>query len=135
MANGAVYGIVPFINEKRTGMIAGVVGAGGNLGGMIFGFLFRSASLPYAEAFGGDRDYGCWRCGFCCVSCGGRRKKSGIIVAKMEPTVEGTGCYCVSVIIVMSSNHRHTQRYSSICCYCGVGCGVTIYKDKQGRIG
>jgi ferredoxin-nitrate reductase len=35
----------------------------------------------------------------------------------------------------MSSNHRHTQRYSSICCYCGVGCGVTISKDKQGRIG
>jgi ferredoxin-nitrate reductase len=35
----------------------------------------------------------------------------------------------------MSSNHRHTQRYSSICCYCGVGCGVTVYKDKQGRIG
>jgi NNP family nitrate/nitrite transporter-like MFS transporter len=52
MANGTVYGIVPFINEKRTGMIAGVVGAGGNLGGMIFGFLFRSASLRYAEAFG-----------------------------------------------------------------------------------
>ncbi len=35
----------------------------------------------------------------------------------------------------MSSNHRHTQCYSSVCCYCGVGCGVTIYKDKQGRIG
>ncbi len=52
MANGAVYGIVPFINERRTGMIAGVVGAGGNLGGMIFGFLFRSANLRYAEAFG-----------------------------------------------------------------------------------
>jgi NNP family nitrate/nitrite transporter-like MFS transporter len=52
MANGAVYGIVPFINESRTGMIAGVVGAGGNVGGMIFGFLFRSASLRYAEAFG-----------------------------------------------------------------------------------
>jgi ferredoxin-nitrate reductase len=35
----------------------------------------------------------------------------------------------------MSSDHRHTQRYSSICCYCGVGCGVTVYKDKQGRVG
>ena len=34
----------------------------------------------------------------------------------------------------MSGNHRHTQRYSSICCYCGVGCGVTVLKDKQGRI-
>jgi MFS transporter, NNP family, nitrate/nitrite transporter len=52
MANGAVFGIVPFINEKRTGLIAGVVGAGGNLGGMVFGFLFRSESLRYAEVFG-----------------------------------------------------------------------------------
>src|ERR1700756_3009750 len=34
----------------------------------------------------------------------------------------------------MSTNHRHTQRFSSTCCYCGVGCGVTVYKDKQGRI-
>jgi ferredoxin-nitrate reductase len=34
----------------------------------------------------------------------------------------------------MSTNHRHTQRFSSTCCYCGVGCGVTVYKDKTGRI-
>ena len=31
--------------------ISGVVGAGGNLGGMLFGFLFRSESITYAEAF------------------------------------------------------------------------------------
>ena len=52
MANGAVYGIVPFIDEKRVGLISGVVGAGGNLGGMLFGFLFRSAELSYTDAFG-----------------------------------------------------------------------------------
>ncbi|HEV3327264.1 MAG TPA: molybdopterin-dependent oxidoreductase [Puia sp.] len=34
----------------------------------------------------------------------------------------------------MSVYHRHTERYSSICCYCGVGCGVTVHKDKKGRI-
>jgi NNP family nitrate/nitrite transporter-like MFS transporter len=51
MSSGAVYGIVPFINEKRTGLISGVVGAGGNLGGMIFSFLFRSPDLRYAETF------------------------------------------------------------------------------------
>src|ERR1700745_2689934 len=34
----------------------------------------------------------------------------------------------------MSSNNRHTRIYSSTCCYCGVGCGVTVHKDKKGRI-
>src|SRR6185312_98835 len=34
----------------------------------------------------------------------------------------------------MAFNHRHIQHYSSICCYCGVGCGVTVSKDKKGRI-
>lgn len=51
MANGAVYGIVPFINEKNMGLVSGVVGAGGNLGGMLFGFLFKSESITYADAF------------------------------------------------------------------------------------
>jgi NNP family nitrate/nitrite transporter-like MFS transporter len=51
MASGAVYGIVPFINEKNMGLVSGVVGAGGNLGGLVFGFLFKSASITYADAF------------------------------------------------------------------------------------
>ncbi|HEY4287912.1 MAG TPA: MFS transporter [Puia sp.] len=51
MANGAVYGIVPFINEKNVGLVSGVVGAGGNLGGMLFGFLFKSESITYGQAF------------------------------------------------------------------------------------
>ncbi|AEW01557.1 MFS transporter [Niastella koreensis] len=51
MANGATYGIVPFINEKNAGLVAGIVGAGGNLGGMAFGFLFKSDSITYIEAF------------------------------------------------------------------------------------
>lgn len=51
MANGATYGIVPFVDEKNVGLVSGVVGAGGNVGGMIFGFLFRSDSITYAQAF------------------------------------------------------------------------------------
>lgn len=51
MANGATYGIVPFVNEKNVGLISGVVGAGGNLGGMLFGFLFKSDNITYVQAF------------------------------------------------------------------------------------
>jgi len=51
MSNGATYGIVPFINTKNIGLISGIVGAGGNLGGMLFGFLFKSSSITYAQAF------------------------------------------------------------------------------------
>ncbi|MBS1530090.1 MAG: MFS transporter [Bacteroidetes bacterium] len=51
MSNGATYGIVPFINAKNVGLVAGIVGAGGNLGGMLFGFLFKSTSITYVEAF------------------------------------------------------------------------------------
>jgi NNP family nitrate/nitrite transporter-like MFS transporter len=87
MANGAVYGIVPFINEKRIGLISGVVGAGGNLGGMIFGFLFRSPDIRYAEAFSA---IGITVVGVAVfVSC--MRWAPGenrVIVAEMEPTVE-----------------------------------------------
>jgi NNP family nitrate/nitrite transporter-like MFS transporter len=51
MANGGTFGIVPFVNEKNMGLVSGIVGAGGNLGGVLFGFVFKSASLSYAQAF------------------------------------------------------------------------------------
>ena len=51
MANGATYGIVPFINEKNVGLVSGIVGAGGNVGGMAFGFLFKSQRISYPQAF------------------------------------------------------------------------------------
>ncbi len=49
MANGATYSIVPFINPEAVGGVAGIVGAGGNIGAMLIGFLFKS--MPYSEAF------------------------------------------------------------------------------------
>lgn len=51
MANGTTYAITPFINTKNMGLVSGVVGAGGNAGGMAFGFLFKSESLTYLQAF------------------------------------------------------------------------------------
>jgi NNP family nitrate/nitrite transporter-like MFS transporter len=51
MSNGATYGIVPFVNQKNVGLVSGIVGAGGNLGGMLFGFLFKSSTITYVEAF------------------------------------------------------------------------------------
>lgn len=51
MANGATYSIVPFVNKNAVGSVAGIVGAGGNLGAMLVGFLFKSKNLTYADAF------------------------------------------------------------------------------------
>ncbi len=51
MANGATYAITPFVNTKNVGLVSGIVGAGGNVGGMLFGFLFKSSSITYLQAF------------------------------------------------------------------------------------
>ena len=51
MANGATYAIVPFVNRENVGSVAGIVGAGGNVGGMMAGFLFKAQSLGYGMAF------------------------------------------------------------------------------------
>ncbi|MGL4632601.1 MAG: MFS transporter [Leadbetterella sp.] len=51
MANGATYALTPFINKNNVGLVAGIVGAGGNLGGMAMGFLFKSENITYAQAF------------------------------------------------------------------------------------
>ncbi len=49
MAEGATYGVVPFLNRKALGAVAGIVGAGGNAGAVAAGFLFRSESLSYEQ--------------------------------------------------------------------------------------
>lgn len=51
MANGATYAITPFVNTKNVGLVSGIVGAGGNVGGMLFGFLFKSKNITYLQAF------------------------------------------------------------------------------------
>jgi NNP family nitrate/nitrite transporter-like MFS transporter len=49
MSNGATYGVVPFVNKKALGSVAGIVGAGGNAGAVAAGFLFRSESLTMQD--------------------------------------------------------------------------------------
>ena len=49
MAEGATFGVVPFINQKALGAVAGIVGAGGNAGAVAAGFLFRTEALTYQE--------------------------------------------------------------------------------------
>ncbi len=50
MAEGATYSVVPFINKKALGAVAGVVGAGGNAGAVLAGFLFKG-SIDWSQAF------------------------------------------------------------------------------------
>ncbi|MCC5883263.1 MAG: NarK family nitrate/nitrite MFS transporter [Halomonas sp.] len=49
MAEGATYGVVPFINKKALGAVAGIVGAGGNVGAVAAAFLFRSEAITYQQ--------------------------------------------------------------------------------------
>ncbi len=49
MSNGATYAVVPFVNRKALGAVAGIVGAGGNVGSVLAGFLFKG-SMPWAQA-------------------------------------------------------------------------------------
>jgi len=50
MSEGATYSVVPFINKKALGSVSGIVGAGGNMGAVGAGFLFRSEALSWPQA-------------------------------------------------------------------------------------
>ena len=50
MANGATYSVVPFINQRAMGAVSGIVGAGGNVGAVLAGFLFTSETITYRES-------------------------------------------------------------------------------------
>jgi NNP family nitrate/nitrite transporter-like MFS transporter len=49
MSNGATYSVVPFVNRKALGAVSGIVGAGGNVGSVLAGFLFKG-SMPWTQA-------------------------------------------------------------------------------------
>jgi NNP family nitrate/nitrite transporter-like MFS transporter len=50
MSEGATYSVVPFVNKKALGSVAGIVGAGGNMGAVAAGFLLRAEGVSYPQA-------------------------------------------------------------------------------------
>lgn len=48
-AEGSCFGIVPYVDPPNTGSVSGIVGAGGNVGAVLFGLCFRQ--LTYKMAF------------------------------------------------------------------------------------
>lgn len=50
MSNGATYSVVPFINKRALGSVSGIVGAGGNVGAVAAGFLFKMQDLSWPRA-------------------------------------------------------------------------------------
>jgi NNP family nitrate/nitrite transporter-like MFS transporter len=47
MSEGATFSIVPFVNRRAIGAVAGIVGAGGNVGAVAAGFLFKVEGVSY----------------------------------------------------------------------------------------
>jgi MFS transporter, NNP family, nitrate/nitrite transporter len=52
MSNGATYSVVPFLNKRALGAVAGIIGAGGNIGAVLAGFLFKTKELTWPQALG-----------------------------------------------------------------------------------
>jgi len=50
MACGVTYAVVPLVRPGAIGSASGIVGAGGNVGALLAGFLFKSESLSSANA-------------------------------------------------------------------------------------
>lgn len=50
MSNGATYSVVPFVNKRALGAVAGIVGAGGNVGAVLAAFLFKTSRFTWPQA-------------------------------------------------------------------------------------
>ena len=50
MACGVTYAVVPLVQPRAIGSVSGIVGAGGNVGAVCAGFLFKAESLSAAQA-------------------------------------------------------------------------------------
>jgi NNP family nitrate/nitrite transporter-like MFS transporter len=64
---GSTFAVVPFIDPANNGKVMGIVGAGGNLGGLIFNLMFRSFGTQYDRAF---LCLGCVCLGVATIGCG-----------------------------------------------------------------
>ncbi|KAG2224472.1 hypothetical protein INT45_010538 [Circinella minor] len=48
---GSTFGIVPFVDPVNNGKVMGLVGAGGNIGGLVFNLMFRQLQPNFEIAF------------------------------------------------------------------------------------
>merc|ERR1712144_84606 len=48
-ANGANFAVVPHVHPFANGILSGIIGATGNLGGIIFAIIFRYNGKDYAK--------------------------------------------------------------------------------------
>jgi NNP family nitrate/nitrite transporter-like MFS transporter len=53
MSMGTCFGLVAYVDSVNTGSVAGIVGAGGNIGGVILGLLFMSHDYELAMEYMG----------------------------------------------------------------------------------
>jgi NNP family nitrate/nitrite transporter-like MFS transporter len=51
MTSGATFSVVPFINKKAMGVVAGIVGAGGNVGAVCYAQFLRTNQIPLQDLF------------------------------------------------------------------------------------
>lgn len=102
MSEGATFSVVPFINKKALGAVSGIVGAGGNAGAVLAGFLFKGAiEWPTALLILGATVVGC---SFCTLAvrfspeaesaatkeyraAAARRKKESELAHELEPAL------------------------------------------------
>lgn len=59
-SNGANFAVVPHVHPFANGILSGIVGASGNLGGIIFAIIFRYNGVHYDKAI--------WIIGVCSIS-------------------------------------------------------------------
>lgn len=52
MAEGATYSVVPFINKRALGAVSGIVGAGGNVGAVVYAQFLLNSGLELQVVFG-----------------------------------------------------------------------------------
>jgi NNP family nitrate/nitrite transporter-like MFS transporter len=50
MACGVTYAVVPLVQPRAIGSVSGIVGAGGNVGAVLAGFLFKAESISSSRA-------------------------------------------------------------------------------------
>jgi NNP family nitrate/nitrite transporter-like MFS transporter len=50
-SNGGNFAVVPHVHPFANGILSGIVGACGNLGGIIFAIIFRYNGVNYAKVF------------------------------------------------------------------------------------